>query len=177
MKLVWRDGVGGVSTIPGAVTSLDPLHRRVRMRNIREYVAATAATSVFALYCFAFDELLLKLGSLAMIAGIAIMAWNLHRRASSSRRMDATDIAQPCLPFLKAELMRQRDALRSVWKWYLLPLVPGVILFLVGTAQTLPGGVPIALAIGVGQALLAAVVIRLNHNAAAQIESELQTLE
>ncbi len=32
-----------------------------------------------------------------------------------------------CLAFHQRELERQRDLLRDVWKWYLLPFVPGLI--------------------------------------------------
>ena len=36
------------------------------------------------------------------------------------------------LEFTRSELVRQRDLLRSVWWWYLLPFVPGMLLILVG---------------------------------------------
>jgi hypothetical protein len=42
------------------------------------------------------------------------------------------------LEFLRAELIRQRDLLRSVWGWYLLPFVPGLLLILVGVALERP---------------------------------------
>lgn len=36
-----------------------------------------------------------------------------------------------------AELVRQRDALRSAWLWYIGPLLPGLALFLWGRQQEL----------------------------------------
>jgi positive regulator of sigma E activity len=38
-----------------------------------------------------------------------------------------------CLDFHRRELVRQRDLLRSVWSWYLGPLVPGMVVFLFGS--------------------------------------------
>ena len=43
------------------------------------------------------------------------------------------------LEFLRSELVRQRDLLRSVWWWYLAPFVPGLLLILGGVALERPG--------------------------------------
>ena len=40
--------------------------------------------------------------------------------------------SKTCLEFYRSALARQRDLLSSVWKWYLLPFAPGMILFLLG---------------------------------------------
>ena len=42
--------------------------------------------------------------------------------------------------YYRRELLRQRDALGTIWKWYLGPMVPGLAIFLVGASlQTPPG--------------------------------------
>jgi hypothetical protein len=37
------------------------------------------------------------------------------------------------IEFHRRELVRQRDMLRSVWRWYIAPIVPGLAVFLAGT--------------------------------------------
>jgi hypothetical protein len=39
-----------------------------------------------------------------------------------------------CIEFHRRTLERQRDALRGVGSWYLLPLVPGIAVIMIGTA-------------------------------------------
>ena len=51
-----------------------------------------------------------------------------------------------CLEFHRSELVRQRDLLRSVWWWYLLPFVPGMLLIPVGSSLDDPLGL---LALGI----------------------------
>jgi hypothetical protein len=37
------------------------------------------------------------------------------------------------IEFHRRELVRQRDMLRSVWRWYIAPIVPGLAVFSAGT--------------------------------------------
>ena len=48
--------------------------------------------------------------------------------------------AAASLDFLMGELSRQRDLLRNVWEWYLLPLFPGITVFLFGTSKLRDAG-------------------------------------
>jgi hypothetical protein len=57
------------------------------------------------------------------------LVWQLHRRASAKRVPEAGEAA---VDFYRAELTRQRDALRSVGVWYIAPVVPGMTLLLMG---------------------------------------------
>lgn len=176
LKRAWQEAPGGNDGQATDAASINALNRRVRMRNLREYAAALLAGAVFAAYAFVLDELLLKLGSIALIGGLVAVAWNLHRRASA-RRPDSAELASPCLAYLKADLTRQRDALRSVWKWYLLPLAPGMVLFLAGLAVAVPAGVAVASGLGLALALLAWCVIRLDAAAADRLDRELRALD
>ena len=40
------------------------------------------------------------------------------------------------LAFRRAELVRQRDLLRSIWLWYLGPFIPGLVVLIAAFART-----------------------------------------
>lgn len=108
--------------------------RTIARRNMREYVAAGVVIVVFAYYAWIFPALLLRIGCGLTIAGTLYMVYQLHRRASA--RTAPADLALlSCIEFQQRELERQRDALRSVWSWYLLPFIPGISVFLPGLFQ------------------------------------------
>jgi len=176
LRNAWQETAGRGSSCLIGPASTNALNRRARMRNLREYTAALIAGVIFAAYALVLDEPLLKIGSMALVGGLVAVIWNLQHRASA-RQTDSAEIAGPCLAYLRADLTRQRDALRSVWKWYLLPLAPGMIIFLVGLAVAVPAGVAVASALGLGQALLAWYVIRLNMAAADRLDRELRALD
>ena len=110
------------------------LARRVFWRNLREYFAAAIVIVAFSYYFYEFHTVLLRLGSGLTIAGVLFMAFQLFKKGSPMTGAEAIE-TRNCLDFYRAELVKQRDLLLSVWKWYLLPLVPGLVLFFAGEFQ------------------------------------------
>jgi len=111
--------------------------RRIWWRNAREYVAFAIVVVVFGYYIKWIPNAVARVGSLLTIAGALYAAYQLHRRASSETAPAATEFEQ-CLGFHRRRLERQRDALENVWSWYLGPLIPGLAVFIAGTAITTP---------------------------------------
>lgn len=110
------------------------LERRVFWRNSREYLGAAIVVASFGYYLYKFETLLLRLGSGLTIAGALFVALYLYRKGSAETM--ATDReSKSCVEFYRMELVRQRDLLLTVWKWYLMPFVPGLGLFLLGELQ------------------------------------------
>jgi uncharacterized membrane protein HdeD (DUF308 family) len=110
------------------------LPKTVLRRNLTEYVTAAFLVVIFGCYAWKFEAPLIRLGCALIVAGILYVIYHLHRRGSA--RSVPTDMAlSTCLEFHRAELERQRDLLRSVWNWYLLPLVPGMLVFLIGLCR------------------------------------------
>jgi len=105
------------------------LDRRVRQRNALEYGAGAIPILVFGAMTFSHGDPLMRLASAAIVLGVIVVLYGLHRRAGASR---AEDWAAPILDHHRAQLVRQRDALASVWRWYLAPLVPGLTLLFAG---------------------------------------------
>jgi hypothetical protein len=101
--------------------------KRIRDRNLVEYIAAAFVVVLFGLYVWLLAGMLVKIGSALCIVGSLFVVWQLHRRASAEPVPDAA-----LLDFHRRALVRQRDALRSVWLWYLAPFVPGVALMILG---------------------------------------------
>ena len=115
----------------------DKFHSSVRRRNIREYVGAAFVVLVFGFYIWIFPSPLMRIGSALIIAGMFFVKWQLYKRGTTDA-LPVGDSASTWTDYYRRELVRQRDALQQVWKWYLGPLVPGLVMFLVGVSLQTP---------------------------------------
>jgi len=106
--------------------------KRIMWRNVREYVAGTIAAGLFASFLVKSHDLFFQLACSLIIAGLAYMAYQLHRR-TSPRSIPAELGAANSLQFHRAELERQMDFLKHIWRWYLGPLIPGLVAFSLAT--------------------------------------------
>ena len=116
--------------------SLAEIHRKsnvfeakVRRRNLVEYVACVFVIAGFAPLLLNRESWMMQAGAGLAIAATIFVAWQLRRRASAGRTPEAGDAL---VDFHRQELVRQRDALRSVGAWYLAPFVPGMVLVMMG---------------------------------------------
>jgi len=139
MRKVWQN-----QKVEYAPMSLDEIHKKaqrfqrsIHRRNVREYVAAAIVVAGFGFYIWRFDDILVRIGSALVITGALYVVHHLHKMGSA-RTVPADLGSVTCLRFHRDELGRQRDLLRGVWRWCLLPLVPGLALFLFGPALRVP---------------------------------------
>jgi len=102
--------------------------RKIKIRNSVEYIAGLIVVLAFTRYIVIFPYILIQLGSVMIILATIFVLYQLHRRAST-RSLPSEFYGKPHLEFMRGELSRQRDALNSVWLWYLAPFVPGMIVF------------------------------------------------
>ncbi len=108
----------------------DKFYRRIRLRNTVEYVACAVVIVVATVRFFTWEHILHKAGFAMLVAAAFFVAWQLHRRASAvAPEMAGT---MPIYAFMRGQFVRQRDALKGVFWWYILPLLPGMGLVLVG---------------------------------------------
>ena len=105
--------------------------RRVQWRNFREYAGSAVVIACFGYYISIFQSALIRTGCGLVMAGTVFVAFTLHRRGTA-RRLPAELALHTCLDFHRSQLEQQRDLLRSVWLWYLLPFVPGLVVFEAG---------------------------------------------
>jgi len=109
------------------------LHRRVWTRNLTEWGAGLLLLPVCLLAFLRSERLLVRLGFIGIaVAGLYVSA-ALYRRGRMGRQPESASTAE----FLRAHvqaLVRQAELLESVWRWYLLPFVPGVALIYLDAA-------------------------------------------
>ena len=125
-KHAWQSSVafGGPLPLEQVRAGADKLYRGVRLRNFLEYVACVVVVVASAYSVFTGEHLLHRIGAAMLVAGVPVVAWQLHRRASAAPPETAG--AMPVVDFLRGQLVRQREALANVFWWYLLPILPGM---------------------------------------------------
>lgn len=134
-KHAWQAS-GEIGDTPALVeirARADKFYRRIRRRNTIEYVACILVVLIFGRQAFVLPHLLLKIGSGWTALAALYVAWQLHLRGSAISPDKSGGM--PLFTFLRMQLVRQRDALRSIFWWYLLPFTPGLALILIGRGQ------------------------------------------
>jgi hypothetical protein len=154
----------------------------VRNRNITEYAAAALVIAIFGWMAVLIPVLTVKAGALLIILGALYVCWKLHTLAGVSAKAER-DAAVSVTDFHRAELQRQRAALSTVWRWYLAPFVPGMLVFVGGVTLASGTGLPLAARLAtfaVSLGLMAAVFVAiwwLNQRAVAALDEEIKALE
>lgn len=135
VKQAWQASVAE-PTLPdlAAVHSgADRLCRGIRRRNAFEYGACVVVVIGFSAYALFLPSVIMRIGALMVVLGSLIVAWQLHRRASAVAPPERA-AAEPILIHQRAQLVRQRDAAADIFTWYLLPLIPGLLVMKLGPA-------------------------------------------
>ena len=114
-------------SVEGLRAKAAKFQRRISWRNLREYLAALIVIALFGWNCWKETLLLPRIAFLMLIAASIYYMWHLHRWGSA-RPLPADAGSTSCVSFYRHELERQRDLVRNVWRWALLPLVPGLVL-------------------------------------------------
>jgi hypothetical protein len=180
LKQHWKE-----QPLTTATFSLDELkveakrmHRRIALRNAVEYAACALVVCVFSFYVYEFPYPLMRIGSILTLIATLFIAWQLKQRASN-QALPSFEVGQPWLQFQRSQLVRQRDALRSAWLWYVAPFVPGVVVFRWGVEMELPPDGPFARG-WVANLFIAAVflsIAALNRYAARKLQHRIHNLD
>jgi hypothetical protein len=130
--------------VEGIQMSVEELRRRagkfertIYWRNVGEYVGALVALGPLAYFFATTHDVLSRVSFGLFIAAMVWIVVQLHRKGSSRKLPNGVDTLTG-LRFYRAELERQLEALRSVWSWYLAPLVPGFVVYTIGHAVKVP---------------------------------------
>lgn len=136
VKAAWQASVeiGGALPLDEVRAGADKFYRAIRRRNMIEYIACAIVVVSFTVYVFTLAEPLRRVGAALIIVATFYVAWQLHRRGSAEAPERAGTL--PIYAFLREQLVRQRDALRSIFWWYLLPFLPGFALMTAGSWGT-----------------------------------------
>jgi hypothetical protein len=149
---------------------------RIRRRNRREFVAAGVVVLAFGSYIWMFPGILFRIACSLIIAGACCMAFHLYRNGRP-RSVPRDNSPVEYAGFYRAELTSQRDLLRNVGKWYLGPMLPGIVLFMVNGFLSRPEHwVAVSLA-ALLCALLFVVVWKANARAADRLQKQIDALD
>ena len=146
--------------------------RGIRWRNASEYAAAAVVVVFFSSQAVRATTLLERWGSCLIVLAAVFVSGYLWRRGSAAE-FDSLMETRALLASHRRELERQRDLLRSVGRWYLLPFVPGFVMILIGRAAEHP--VAALLGSVVGAAVLV-VGWWLNRAAARELQRDIEAL-
>jgi hypothetical protein len=151
--------------------------RKVRLRNLREYVAGIVALGfiVVGLVTYPHSNAIVRSGAVLLGAGILYVLYHLHAWGSA-RALPADLGLKDALDFQCSEMVRQRDLLQGVWRWYMLPFFPGMALILIGRAIESPDRRLLAAIVAAAAVLMAAYLARLNQRAARRIQQSIDQL-
>lgn len=175
LRSLWRQDSDALEPLPLAEikSRATALGRMVGKRNRREYVAAAFVTLIFGLYALILPDMLLRIGSLLVVAGSFVMVWQLARRTSQpDPGAEAADVRA----YYRARLVTEERMLARVGLWYIGPLIPGLAVFMAGLA----GQFASALGFAVFAAIPALVILGiwlLNRRAAAMLREQIARLD
>ncbi len=156
------------------------LRRRVFRRDIVEYAAGALVIAAFGRIALVTPDWGIRIASAVLIAGTLLVMWNLWQRRPKD---DPAALARDAHAHYRARLVAQRDTLASVGRWYLGPMVPGMILFLAATMRAIAQTMPLSAALVVGT--IAATIVGgiflgvwwLNARAARALDTEIAALD
>ena len=111
--------------------------RQIRIRNGIEYGAGAIVLAFFSYSAIVETAPLISLAHLLIVLGTSFVMWQLWRRASVPKVPTSASTAE-LLRHYGRNLERQHHALKWAWLWYLLPFLPGMVLFQIAT-PAVPG--------------------------------------
>ncbi len=156
------------------------LRRRVWRRDAIEYAAGALVAVAFSWMGLASPDWGVRIACLVQVVGVLVVMRNLWTRRPTD---DPAALDRDALSHLRALLTEQRDALASVGRWYIGPMLPGMILFLAAVSRVTASKTGWGPALGVA-ALAAAIVcgvfygvLRLNRHAARTLDSQIAALD
>jgi hypothetical protein len=128
LQQIWQcQPVEGIKMSAAEIRSRSgKFQKKIMWRNVREYVAGLIAAVLLVSSFVKSHDVLTRVAFAMLIAGLGYLAYQLHRRASA-RSLPASMGTESCLQFHRSELERQRDFVSHIWRWYLGPLIPGLV--------------------------------------------------
>jgi hypothetical protein len=151
------------------------MERRVARRNLREYAAAPFVLAAYGLTLWAGRSGVVRIGAGLVMAATIFVLYQIRLRGTAAS-LPADLALRSALEFHRSQLVRQRDLLRSVWSWALLPFVPGMLLMLIGASLARPEWMRLIIAYAISFASLMIGLHILNRRAAARIQHLLDRL-
>jgi hypothetical protein len=150
--------------------------RQIWRRNLLEYAAAVIVVGAFSRLLWIGQDELVRTGAGLLVLATLYVVYRIHRDGSVTGMPE--DLAlTTCRDFHRRQLVRQRDLLRSIWSWYLLPFVPGLLILLIGRAAADPSDASRVVMSAMISTLVFLGIGWLNQRAARELDREIKALE
>lgn len=154
------------------------LQRTVKQRNFREYAVGAVLVVFFSVAAYFARTPLSAFACALTAAGVAFVMWRMHAVGRAANESELAAAGENWAAFYRKELVRQRDALKRIWSWYLGPLVPGMFVYWLSVGVrgdlwswiTAAGGLALT-------AVVFGVIARANKNAAEEMQAEIDALD
>lgn len=146
---------------------------KIRRRNWREYAASVLVMAGCLWMLYGAKPWHVRMGAALEFAGVAYVCVYIYRKASFSPLADA---ALASREWYRRELQRQRDLCRGVWKWYLGPMVPGLVMWVAGGLWEHPERWGRSLVAGIIYSAAFVAVGKWNAHAARKLDKEMDSL-
>ncbi len=167
---------GGPMKLSDIRTHAAKFERQIHWRNLAEYGAAVIVVAGFSWILWNGPHVLVRIGAALILAGTVYVIYWLHARGSVSAMPENLALTT-CQEFDRAQLLSQRDLLRSIWIWYLLPFVPGVLVLLIGRAAAEPSRAPRVAMAAIVCVLVFLGIGWLNGRVARKLDREIEALD
>jgi hypothetical protein len=152
------------------------LEKKVGWRNLREYAGAAFVVIGCAAFGWREKNVTVLIGAAFMVLGTLYVVYHLHR-FGAARSMPSDLGLTDCFDFHRAQLVRQRELLRGVWWWYLMPMVPGWALIMIGRAIERPERRLLALGATAVFVVTYVVIGKLNERGARLLQEWIDSLD
>jgi len=151
------------------------LERAVSVRNLLEYVAAAVVVAAFGVRMWREPSAVVRVSGVLVIAATVFVTHQLRRRGTAAQ-LPAELGVKHAIDFYRTQLERQRDLVQNVWRWYLLPFMPGLVGLQIGLAVS--GQRPVATVVAQLAVICAAfaVIHALNRLAARRLQQRIDRL-
>jgi hypothetical protein len=149
-------------------------------RDAIEYVAGGVGALAFVWIALTTPEWSIRAACALIVIGMGVVMRNLWKRRMPAPP-EALGVAG--IHYYRAELVRLRDTLASVTRWYLAPLAPGLVAFLLAVGWATARTAPVWLAsvtTGIGLAIVTGMfwfIRHLNRAAADRLDDEIRSLD
>jgi hypothetical protein len=143
LKTMWKTQPvhSGPLSLDQIKRDAEAFHRTVVRQNRAGAAGAIAIMLIFGAYAWFLPDVVIRIGS-GLVAAGALVALLTHRKLASTRGLPQDGVASTYVDYFRAELIRQRDGLRSVWLWGVAPFLPGTSLIVYGMGHQHGGVLP-----------------------------------
>jgi hypothetical protein len=144
LQTLWQKQPTEIKTMSAAEiqTLARKFQSKIYHRNIREYALSALGAAFFCFAIVKSPDPWMKAACLLILAGLAVYVFILHTRGRADREGPAA-VGADCRHFHIDALTRQKKLIGSVWLWGIMPVLPGLLLFMgrrlvLAPAQALP---------------------------------------